>query len=460
MIPTRLTFALCFLAAPAAAQELSRDEVAQVGRVVETTLADTGVPSASVAVVRGGKLVFARAYGQRSDRAGVADANAILPVASVSKQFTAAALLLLEDEGKLSLDDTVSKHLPGITGGDGITLRQLVSHTSGLQDYWPQDYSFDAMKRPTSPQGILGRWARKPLDFQPGTQWQYSNTGYVAAGLIVEKLSSEPLMRFLERRFFRPLSLKVIDQDVAVGAAYPIGYERFALGPVRAAPPPARGWLYAAGGLAMSAADLARWNIARLDRAIMPAEDWEAQETPVLLADGTSSGYGLGVFVGTRDGRRFVAHDGAAVGFLTQNIVYPDDRAAVTVIINGDFSDAQATIAAGIAKIVLPAPDEAKVTARARQMFESLVAGAPDRARLTQNANGYFTPTALADYRTSLAALGTPTAFEPAREPRLRGGFVNRNYLVTYPTRKLRIVTYAEPGAAGRYEQFLVQPAS
>ena len=105
----------------------------------------------------------------------------------MSKQFTAAAILLLADEGKLSLDDKVSKYIPGITDGDQITIRQLLSHTSGLRDYWPQDYSFKAMATPTTPQGIVDRWAKAPLDFKPGTQWQYSNTGYVVAGMIVER---------------------------------------------------------------------------------------------------------------------------------------------------------------------------------------------------------------------------------------------------------------------------------
>jgi CubicO group peptidase (beta-lactamase class C family) len=87
------------------------------------------------------------------------------------------ALLLLEDEGKLDLDDKVGKFFPDITGAEKISIRQLLSHTSGLSDFWPQDYSFEAMSRPTKPQGIVDRWGKQPLDFEPGDQWQYSNTG-------------------------------------------------------------------------------------------------------------------------------------------------------------------------------------------------------------------------------------------------------------------------------------------
>lgn len=294
MLRPLLAAALALFPAPLAAQALTPAEQAQVDKVVTDALADTGVPSASIAIVRGGRIVLAKAYGKQCERCGTPDARLPYQIASISKQFTAAAMLLLEDEGKLRLDDTVGKYLPGITGGERITLRQLLDHTSGLQDYWPQDYSFKAMATPVTPQEIVDRWARKPLDFAPGTQWQYSNTGYVVAGLIVEQVAGEPLLTFLDRRIFRPLGIRAVDQDKAVGPGFPQGYKRLALGPVRVETPAATGWLYAAGELSMSAADLARWNIARMNRTLLPAEDWAAQETPVRLSDGSTNGYGLG----------------------------------------------------------------------------------------------------------------------------------------------------------------------
>ena len=221
------TALLALLALPAFAQPLTPTEVAQIDRAVTKALADTSVPSASIAIVRDGKIVLAKAYGTAND--GL-PARPDLPyqIASNSKQFTAIALLLLEDEGKLSLDDRVSKYLPGISGGDRITLRQLLNHTSGLQDYWPQDYSFEAMSRPTTPQGIVDRWAKKPLDFQPGEQWQYSNTGYVIAGMIAEKVSGERLMAYLKRRIFDPLGMtSVRDGDDTNTPAFPSGYGRY-----------------------------------------------------------------------------------------------------------------------------------------------------------------------------------------------------------------------------------------
>src|SRR5690242_1321643 len=139
------------VAAPAAAQSLTPAEVAQVDQLVAKTLSDTGVPSAEIAIVRDGKLVLNKAYGKANEGLA-ADPKLPYQIASNSKQFTAMALLLLEDEGKLKLDDHVAKHIPGISGGDRITLRQLLSHTSGLQDFWPQDYSFEDMESATTPQ--------------------------------------------------------------------------------------------------------------------------------------------------------------------------------------------------------------------------------------------------------------------------------------------------------------------
>ena len=453
---------LAIVAAPAAAQQLTADQASQVDQLVTKTLSDTGVPSAEIAVVRDGKLVLSKAYGKANE--GL-PARADLPyqIASNSKQFTAMALLLLEDEGKLSLDDHVSKFVPGITDGDKITIRELLSHTSGLQDFWPQDYLFKTMTEPTTPQGIVDKWAKKPLDYAPGTRWQYSNTGYVVAGMIAEKVSGEPLLAFLNRKIFAPLDMHPLDQDETNTPAFPAGYHRYALGPVRIAQPPARGWLYAAGELSMTAADLAKWDIARMNRSLIPTEDWAEQETPVLRGDGRTNGYGLGVTNHYERQRHIIDHGGEAVGFLTQNTVYPDTKDAIIVFTNADFSEASGNLTEGIEKIVLDSPETALTgeTVRlddVRAVYSALASGAVDRAKFTDDLNYYFDATTLGDYHSSLSSLGTPT-IESLGPPRLRGGFVNRNFRLHYSGGKdLILVTYAEPGASGRWEQFIVMP--
>jgi D-alanyl-D-alanine carboxypeptidase len=456
--------ALLLLATPAAAQQLTAEQTARIDQIVADALASTQVPSASVAIVRDGKIVYARAYGNQGPNVPEPTPEARYQIASISKQFTAAGLLLLEDEGKLSLDDTIGKYLPGVSGGATVTIRQLLSHTAGLQDYWPQDYSFAAMEKPATPQGILDRWGKKPLDFTPGTQWQYSNTGYVAAGMILEKVAGEPILAFLERRIFKPLGIRPVDQDLAVGKGYPTGYRRNALGPVRPVVIPGADWMFATGELSMSAVDLAKWDIARIERKLLPAEDWIEQEKMIRLADGNPANYGLGVTLGMRGEFKQVSHGGAAVGFLSQNIVIPDARLAVVSLVNGDFGNAHATIASNILNLLLPATkandEEAHRTTLARDFYAALQKGEPDRSLLTGNAAYYFNAETVRDYRDSLGPLGAPTGFEPLGGPRLRGGFVNRNYRISYPGRSLTLITYADPGRDGKIEQFMVTPAS
>jgi CubicO group peptidase (beta-lactamase class C family) len=454
---------VAFAPCPAFAQPISADEQARIDALVARTLAETHVPSASIALVRDGRIVLAKAYGKASPTLPQARADLPYQIASNSKQFTAMALLMLEDDRKLDLDDKVSKYLPGISGGDTIALRQLLSHTAGLQDYWPQDYLFSAMKTPVDPAGIVDRWAKKPLDYAPGTRWQYSNTGYVVAGLIVEKVAGEPLMAFLRRRIFAPLGMAPINIDDSNRPGFPAGYHRYALGPVRVAAPPARGWLFAAGELSMTAADLAKWDIARINRGLVPADDWAAQETPVRLADGTSNGYGLGVSTGTSGGRRIINHGGESVGFLSQNTVYPDQRAAIVVLTNADFGDVTETLTDGLAAILLPtaataANPETDRTADARAFYDALVTGALDRQRMTANLGDYFDAVTLGDYRSSLMPLGPATSVQLLGQPQLRGGFVRRRYRVTAGGKTLNLSTFAEPGANGRWEQFIVTP--
>ncbi|SFS04263.1 serine hydrolase domain-containing protein [Sphingomonas jatrophae] len=453
----RPILALLLFAAPvvAQAQPFTPAEEAQVDSLVQQALQRTGVPSASVAVVRGGKLAFTRAYGDQRGNRMAALPDARYAIASVSKQITAAAVLLLAEQGRLSLDDKVAKWLPDLTDADKVTIRQLLSHTSGYRDYWPQDYAFSAMEKPTAPQGILDRWAKLPLDFAPGSQWQYSNTGYVAAARIVEKASGQDFHAFIQSRILRPAGVTGAVPQEAVEPIDARGFHRFALGPVRRVTPEGAGWLYGAGDWAMSAADLARWNIARIDRRVLRPASWERQEKEVVLTDGTPSGYGLGVTLERSNGFTRISHGGEANGFLTANRVYAPIRGAVVVMVNADFGNAQTTIADGLEAILIPQADTTRV---ARELWDQVRSGRIDRARFTDNGNYYFTAQTLEDYRTSLTHLGEPTSFVRTGPPRLRGGFTVESYVLTFPTTKLRIVLRAEPKQGGRVEQFTVYP--
>src|SRR5450755_4491032 len=183
---TTLSVFLVTLALSVAAQDsLPADMRTAIDKAATAILMKTGAPSASIAVVKDGKLAYAQAYGLANiDTKTPATTQMRYSVGSISKQFTAAAVLMLAEEGQLSLDDKVVRWLPELTRANNVTIRQLLSMTSGYQDFWPQDYVMPGMLQPASAQDIMSGWARKALDFEPGTKWQYSNTNYVVAGAI------------------------------------------------------------------------------------------------------------------------------------------------------------------------------------------------------------------------------------------------------------------------------------
>jgi hypothetical protein len=200
--------------------------------------------------------------------------------------------------------------------------------------------------------------------------------------------------------------------------------------------------------------------LARLNRRILAADNWTEQEQPVIRRDGTTNGYGLGIYQTLVRSRRVLSHTGGAVGFFSRNSVYPDSRAAITVLTNADFSDTTTRLTTGIEEIVLgsaPAPTaETPRVDDVKQLYATLVAGAPDRAKMTANLNYYFDRRTVDDFRSSLGALGEPS-IELAGAPRLRGGFVGRSFSLKFPNgRTLNLSTYAEPGRSGRWEQFLI----
>jgi CubicO group peptidase (beta-lactamase class C family) len=432
--------------------------VQQIDAAVADVLKSTGAPSASIAVVSEGRVAYVRAYGDAQlepRRAATPDTR--YSIGSISKQFTAAALLLLAEDGKLSLDDKVGTWLPDLTRANEVSIRQLLSMTSGYQDFWPQDYVMPGMLKDATADDILRGWARKPLDFDPGTRTQYSNTNYVIAGVIAEKAAGRPLFDFLRQRIFTPLKMtSVVNSDEApLGPGDAMRYRRFALAPPREAPKEGRGWMFAAGELAMTARDLAAWDIAMIERSAMSARSYRELETEVLLANGAPTGYGLGIGVAVTSGRRLLSHTGEVSGFTARNDVYPDNGAAVVVLTNLDATGASSQIASRIgAALFARADDEAgRATAQARRIFEELQGGRLDRSLLTENLNAYFTEQALKDFHSSLAPLGAPASFRQTSQL-LRGGMVFRRFEIVCGSRTLSLTTFTMPD--GRLEQYLV----
>jgi CubicO group peptidase (beta-lactamase class C family) len=431
---------------------------ARIDRIAAGVMEQHGVPSASVAVVQGGKLVYTHAYGKahiNPDKAATPDMR--YSIGSISKQFTAASILILQEQGKLKLDDPVGKYVPGLMRGDEVTIRQVLSHTSGYQDYWPEDYLMTPMMKPTTAQNIIDTWAKKPLDFESGTQWQYSNTNYVIAGMIVEKVSGQKLMEFLAEHVFHPLGMKSVwdtDQE-KLTQTDATAYIRAALGPLRAAPKEGRNWMFAAGELAMTAHDLALWDESMIARSILKPESYKEMFTEVKLKDGKGTHYGLGVEVLDHNGKLEIEHSGEVTGFVSDNIVLPDDGVAVAVLTNHMASGAGqiASLAVDTVAGTKRSPAEEQTLA----IYRGLQKGEIDRSLLAPNLNDYFDAQTVADFKDSLGPLGEPLTFRQTGES-LRGGMTFRGFRIVYPTRTLRLSTYTYPD--GKLEQFLVEPGN
>ena len=424
-------------------------------------LADTGVPSASIAVVKNGKIAYVRAYGYaRIDSKTPAQPQMRYKIASNSKQIAATAILLLAEEGKISLDDPVSRFLPELTRASEVTIRELLSHTSGYQDYYPLDYVAPFMTGATTPRHILDTWAKKPLDFEPGAEWQYSNTNYVIIGQILEKITGKPLIDFLRARIFEPLGMhspidigrdRWSDQD-------PAGYTTYALGPAREIPPEGNGWMYAAGELGMTARDLALWDISLMNDTVLKPASLRDLTTEIRLKNGIGTYYALGLEVSMAEGHRRWAHSGGAAGFVSMNVTFPDDKISITVLTNGEDGAASRIERDIEGRVLAPIEDSRTALAleRAKQIFAGLQKGKLERELVTDDLAFYFTPRALADFASSLGPLGQPSSFMQSASEE-RGGMTYRAYRIRTASKSLSVSTYVTHD--GKFAQFLIEPS-
>jgi CubicO group peptidase (beta-lactamase class C family) len=450
----RVLIALSALLLPLAvhAAPLSAAQKAAIDDSMKEWLARTGAPSVSIAVVDGNEIAYAQAYGQsRLDPALPATTLTRYPIGSILKQIIAGAVLTLQQDGELSLDDKVSKYFPDFTRANDITIRELLSHTSGYPDDAPQDYFTPAMGKPHD----FREWAMKPLTFEPGTDWQYSSTGFKIAAAIVEKVSGQPLMAFLQARIFAPLGMTSVTAlgDAPRAANDATGYARNANGPIRLAPHLAEGWTYVSGGeLAMSASDLARWDMSVMNRSLLKPESYDALYTTTKLKNGADTGYSLGLSVWENHGRIGMAHDGGMPGATSETRMWPSAHIAVVALTNNSWTGA-GDVAIRLANVVLPPlADEAK----ARAVFSAFQAGVIDRAMFTDNANAFLTPSVLADQKEGLAKLGPVRTFVSQGE-RDRGGFHVLNWGITTANATLAVTEYCD--ASGKVEQFVIKKA-
>ena len=225
----------------------------------------------SVAIVKDGQVVLAKGYGKRSLQDGrPVEADSLFAIGSVSKQFTCACVLLLAEDGKLSVHDPVAKYYPNLTRAKDITLLDLMNHVSGYPDYYPLDFVDRRMQRPIADDELIRQYAGAKLDFEPGSKYSYSNTGFILLGRIVEKVSGEGLGAFLARRIFKPLGMEhtVYEPDLS-DSRLAKGFTTFALSAAESVAPEGKGWLCGAGGIYSTPSDLAIWNLALMSGQVL-----------------------------------------------------------------------------------------------------------------------------------------------------------------------------------------------
>lgn len=306
------------------------EAVVTAGRQVSEAALKVGVPAVQIAVSDGGQIIYSAAFGM-SDResALAATPRSVLQVGSITKQFAAAAILRLAERGVLLLDDRIEKFVPEFkpAGGATITLRHLLSHTSGVKNVSPPEYTL--LTREQFIKLIDGQ----PLEFAPGTKFSYSNSGYRLVGYAIESITGMSFAEFVHREFALPLGL--IDTGVCgtFNVPLPDGYGLIQgtwkrIQAIHMSVP------FAAGALCSTASDLARWaHLLETGRVMLPAS-YVAMITPTQLANNTFQPYGLGQFLQKQLGRAAVWHTGGIPGFQSSLVYFPDDDIAVAAIVN------------------------------------------------------------------------------------------------------------------------------
>ena len=325
------------------------------------------IPGVSLVIVKNGQIVKAEGYGFANvELDAKATADTIYQSGSTGKQFTAAGILLLAEDGKLSLDDRLSKHFPdGPSWWHRITIRHLLTHTSGLKDYGEAEFDF---RKDYDEDALLKVMKTVPLEFEPGTQWSYSNSGFLILGLLTSKLAGKHWSDFQSERLFVPLGMKttrvISEKDIVKNRA--AGYELDEKGELKN-----QDWVApslnrcADGALYFSVRDLAAWEVALRGGKFLKPESWAAWWTPVKLANGTTYQYGFGWDVAEQRGQKLIEHGGSWQGFRAAITHYVDQGLAVSVLTNlaGAEPETMAHEIAGLVEPSLALPDPAATKA-------------------------------------------------------------------------------------------------
>ncbi|VXC24867.1 Beta-lactamase-like protein [Massilia sp. 9I] len=336
------------------AQDAARSVLAEQGLAgrIDAAIAPyfkADAPGATVIVVKDGKTVLRRAYGMADTSKNIdMTPEMALRIGSLTKQFTATAILMLLEEGKLSLDDDITRHLPDYpTRGKKITIEHLLTHTSGIVSYTSKPGYGAGMAQNLTVAQMIDSFKNDPLDFEPGSQFRYNNSGYFLLGAIIEKVSGQSYASFLEQRIFKPLGMNDTYYEGVGRSKAPVaaGHTRSGTG-FGPAKPLSMTQPYAAGSLVSTVDDLARWDAAVSSGKLLKPASWQRAFTPYRLSDGKPTTYGYGWGISQVQGSAAIGHSGGINGFSTYGLRLPDQKVYVAVLTNSDAGPANPSVVA------------------------------------------------------------------------------------------------------------------
>jgi CubicO group peptidase (beta-lactamase class C family) len=300
----------------------------------------TNDPGLAVLVAQDGKILFEKGYGLADREHDVlVTPQTTFRIGSITKQFTASAILKLQEEGKLSVDDKLSKYIPDFPRGDEVTLRHLLTHTSGIHSYTDEPDFFSRVTNATTTEAIIAEMKKYPYDFDPGAEWRYDNSGYMLLGYIVEKVSGQSYGDFLRENFFQLLDIT----NTGVYRAHPglpheaLGYSLGTNGFTRALNWD-MSWAGGAGALYSTVEDLYRWNEGIFNGRVLDTASLKEAFTPVKTKENQAynrdTGYGFGWSIDRYRGLRVISHDGGLNGFSSSLLRVPDEKFTVAILAN------------------------------------------------------------------------------------------------------------------------------
>ena len=425
---------------------------------------EKGLVGLSVAIMQDGQITFAKGYGKRSLEPSLpVEPETSFAVGSITKQFTCACVLLLAEDGKLSVRDPVAKYYPNLTRASDITLLDLMNHTSGYPDYYPLDFVDRRLMKSITLDRLLKDYAGGKLDFEPGSRYSYSNTGYILLGGIIEKVTGEKFGDFLQRRILTPVGMQHSRFGSADGLPSPArGYNGFALSPPEPAIPEGNGWIEAAGGLWASASDLLRWDLALTNGKVLKSESYDLMIAPRKLSTGKISRYGCGLQTDSRNGDLVLQHGGGVSGFVSSNVFIPRPKCGVVVLSNTEHISA-APLRAELFNLLVKeiaekdAPTVPVVAGpSAKQVvidfFKEMQVGRVDHSLLSEEFSHFLTDERIKSDAYRLEALGEPERVEVDSLAE-RGGLEVSRVRLVFKTATLRASMYRSP--EGKIEQLL-----